>query len=100
MEVDSTVKPVQLPKRRVPVALMKPLKEELRDLQHRGIITPVECSTDWISAMVVVQKRNGKQRCYGQRLGLFCFLAVFMFVLSLVSFPSLLQGRWWFRGRG
>ena len=32
IEVDSTVKPVQLPKRRVPVALMKPLKEELRDL--------------------------------------------------------------------
>lgn len=62
MEVDSTVKPVQLPKRRVPVALMKPLKEELRDLQHRGIITPVECSTDWISAMVVVQKQNGKPR--------------------------------------
>lgn len=62
MEVDSTVKLVQMPKRRVPVALMKPLKEELRDLQQRGIITHVECSTDWINAMVVVQKRNGKPR--------------------------------------
>lgn len=46
MEMDSMVKLVQVPKRHVPVALMKPLKEELRDLQHRGIITPVECSTD------------------------------------------------------
>lgn len=41
MDVDSTVKPVQLPKRGVPLALMKPLKEELKDLQHRGIILPV-----------------------------------------------------------
>lgn len=62
MEVDESVKPVQLPKRRVPVAMMKPLKEELRDLEHRGIITPVDCSTDWISSMVVVQKQNGKPR--------------------------------------
>ena len=46
MEMDSTVKLVQLPKRRVQMALMKPLKEEPRDLQHRGIITPVERSTD------------------------------------------------------
>ena len=62
MEIDDTVKPVQLPKRRVPVAMMKPLKAELQDLQRRGIITPVECSTDWISGMVVVQKPSGKLR--------------------------------------
>ncbi|KAJ8375050.1 hypothetical protein SKAU_G00056300 [Synaphobranchus kaupii] len=64
IEVDNTVKPVQLPKRRVPVAMMKPLKDELQDLQRRGIITPVECSTDWISGMVVVQKQNGKLRVH------------------------------------
>ena len=62
LEIDSSVKPVQLPKRRVPVAMMKPLKAELQDLQRRGIITPVECSTDWINGMVVVQKQNGKLR--------------------------------------
>ncbi|KAK5853431.1 hypothetical protein PBY51_007214 [Eleginops maclovinus] len=62
LEIDDTVKPVQLPKRRVPVAMMKPLKAELQDLQRRGIITPVECSTDWINGMVVVQKQNGKPR--------------------------------------
>lgn len=62
MEIDETVKPVQLPKRRVPVAMMKPLKDELQDLQRRNIIASVECSTDWISGMVVVQKQNGKPR--------------------------------------
>lgn len=62
MEMDKTVKPVQLPKRRVPVAMMKPLKDELHDLQRREIIAPVERSTDWISGMVVVQKQNGKPR--------------------------------------
>lgn len=57
------MKPVQLPQRRVPVALMKPLKEELRDLRRREIIT-VDCSTDQIGAMVVAQKQNGKPRVY------------------------------------
>lgn len=44
---------MRLPKRRGPVAMMKPLKEELSDLQKRGIITPVEHSTDWISSLVM-----------------------------------------------
>uniref|UniRef100_A0A8C9WLU3 Gypsy retrotransposon integrase-like protein 1 n=1 Tax=Scleropages formosus TaxID=113540 RepID=A0A8C9WLU3_SCLFO len=42
--------------------MMKPLKEELQDLQRRGIIASVDRSTDWISSMVVVQKPNGKLR--------------------------------------
>lgn len=62
IEIDNTVKPVQLPKRRVPVTMMKPLKEELQDLQRRGIIAPVERSTNWISNMVVVQKPSGRLR--------------------------------------
>ena len=62
LEIDDTVKPVQLPKRRVPVAMMKPLKAELQDLQRRGIIAPVECSTDWINGMVVVKKQTGELR--------------------------------------
>lgn len=54
--------PVKLPKRRVPVAMMAPLKEELKDLERREIITPVERSTDWITSMVSVTKPNGKPR--------------------------------------
>lgn len=62
IEIDNTVKPVQLLKRRVPVSMMKPLKEELQDLQRRGIIAPVERSMNWISNMVVVQKPSGRLR--------------------------------------
>lgn len=55
------VEPVKLPKRRVPVAVMKLLKEERSSFQRRMIITPVEKSTDWISSLVIVKKPNGKQ---------------------------------------
>ena len=53
IEEDNTVETVQLPKRRVPVAMMTPFKVELQDLQLRRIITPVECSTGWINGMVI-----------------------------------------------
>lgn len=62
IEIDKRVEPVKLPKRRVPVAMMTSLKGELRELQEREIITPVEKSTDWISSLVTVQKPNGKTR--------------------------------------
>lgn len=62
MEVDESVKPVQLPKRRARVGMMKRLKEELQDLEHRGVITPVDCSTDWTRSVVLVRKQNGKPR--------------------------------------
>lgn len=62
IEIDERVEPVKLPKRRVPVAMMNPLKSELQDLQRREIIAPVEKSTDWISSLVTVQKPNGKPR--------------------------------------
>lgn len=42
LEVNEKVEPEQLPKRRVPVALYNPLKEDLASLQQRGIIAPVE----------------------------------------------------------
>lgn len=62
IEIDDKVPPVKLPKRRVPVAMMTPLQEELKDLERRGIIAPVERSTDWISSMVSIKKPNGKLR--------------------------------------
>lgn len=46
IEIDESVPQVKLPKCRVPVAMMTPLKEELKNLEERGIITPVEKSTD------------------------------------------------------
>lgn len=62
IEIDDTIKPVQLPKRWVPVATMKPFKEELQDLQKRGFTAPVERNMNWISSMVVVQKPSGRLR--------------------------------------
>ncbi|RXN17139.1 Transposon Ty3-G Gag-Pol poly [Labeo rohita] len=62
LEVDPAVKLVRLPKQRVPVALMKHLKDELGSPVERGIIAQVEKSTDWISSMVVVKKPSGKLR--------------------------------------
>lgn len=71
LEVGESIEPIQLPKRRVPVALCKPLKEELASLQQRCIITTDEKSTDWIAyswyvytlhkqcAFFVVDVKNG-----------------------------------------
>lgn len=62
IEIDPMVELVKLPKRRVPVAMMKLLREEIQSLVDREIIAPVDCSTDWMSGMVSVQKPNGKPR--------------------------------------
>lgn len=42
--------------------MMAPLREELKDLKKREIITPVERSTDRTSSMVSVTRANGKPR--------------------------------------
>ena len=62
LEIDTAMSPVKLPVRKVPVALKEPLKEELDRLEKMGILAKVEVPTDWISAMVVARKRNGKIR--------------------------------------
>ena len=62
MEVDRTVKPVQLPVRRVPVAVKDQLKRELDRLDDMNIITKVTEPTDWVSALVVIMKSSGKVR--------------------------------------
>ena len=62
LEVDETARPVQLPTRRVPVALKDKLKQELDRLSNMEIIAKVHCPTDWISASVITTKKNGKIR--------------------------------------
>ena len=51
---------VQLPTRRVPVGLKEPLKQELDQLSNIGVIQRVDTPTEWISAVVVTTKKNGK----------------------------------------
>ena len=48
--------------RAVPYAWREEVKAQLRDLQTRGIITPVEYATEWCHAMVLVPKPSGGVR--------------------------------------
>ena len=61
-EVDETVQPVQLPVRRVAVAMKPKLKSELERLENLKIIEKQEAPTKWVSHMVVVRKPNNHIR--------------------------------------
>lgn len=62
LEVDTSVAPVVLPVRKVPLALKEPVKKELDRLVGMGVLRKVDSPTSWTSAMVVARKRNGKIR--------------------------------------
>jgi hypothetical protein len=57
-EVDKSVKPVQLPLRRIPVAMRDRVETELNRMISEGIIAPVTEPTRWVSALLVVAKAN------------------------------------------
>ena len=54
--------PVQLPTRKVSIAIKEKLKEEMDLLEGLNIITPVNVPISWISATVVTLKKNGNVR--------------------------------------
>ncbi len=58
LTVDSTVKPVVMPTRRIPIALYDKLKCELERLCDINVIAKVDEPTDWVSQIVVVQKKD------------------------------------------
>lgn len=60
LEIDKNIQPVQLPTRRVPIALRELLKQELDRLSNIGVIRKVATPTEWVSAVVVTAKTNGK----------------------------------------
>ena len=61
-EVKEDVMPVISPIRKIPFALKTKLKEELQRMVKLDIIEPVEKPTDWVNALVIVSKPNGKLR--------------------------------------
>ena len=61
-KMSSDVKPVIMPPRKVPHPLMKTLKEALDKLVRQDIIEPVTEPTEWVNALVVVEKKNGDLR--------------------------------------
>ena len=62
LEIDPSVTPVQLPTRRVPLAVKEKLKAELSRLENLGVIRERDVPTDWISVMVVTMKKDGRIR--------------------------------------
>ena len=62
LEIDESISPVQLPTRRIPLAVKDKLKAELNRLVDVNVITPVDTPTTWISVIVVTVKKNGDIR--------------------------------------
>ena len=62
MEMKDDVSPVVVPPCKVLFALKDRLKKELYHMEKMGIIEKVEKSTDWVNALVVLEKPNGKLR--------------------------------------
>ena len=62
LQLDEAVPPVQLPARRLPIAVRDNVKAEIGRLVQEGVLAPVNEPTEWVSAMVVVKKANGSVR--------------------------------------
>jgi hypothetical protein len=62
LDVDPTVKPVQMPLRRLPIPIKDKVQCELQQMCQDGIIEPVSEPSPWISALLVVAKPDGRVR--------------------------------------
>ena len=62
LETDPSVPPVQMPLRRLPVALRDRVETELRKLVADEVIAPVTKPTKWVSALLVTTKKDGGLR--------------------------------------
>ena len=58
LEVDSSVSPVVHPPRKIPVAMLEPAREKLKEMEKDGIIVKEEEPTPWVSSMLVIDKRK------------------------------------------
>ena len=59
LESDPNVAPTVMLLRRVPVALIEKLKNEIDCLTQRKVISPIQEPTDWISSMIAAKKPDG-----------------------------------------
>ena len=63
IDIDSSVKPVQNARRRVPVPVKERLKAKIDELEEMGVLAKVSQPTPWISSMVVVSKPDKLRLC-------------------------------------
>ena len=61
-DVDDTVPAIQMPLRRLPIAVRDKVEAELKRLESDGIIARVTEPTKWVSALLVVAKPDGRIR--------------------------------------
>ena len=69
LDIDPTVRPVQMPLRRLPIPIKEKVQRELQQMYQDGIIEPVTEPSAWISALLVVAKKDRRVRlCIDPRL--------------------------------
>ena len=62
IEVDPKVTPSVNPPRKIPIALMGKLKDELNRMEKLSIIEKASYPTDWVNNIVIVEKSNSSIR--------------------------------------
>ena len=60
--LDAKVTPVVNRARRIPLAMIDKVKAELDKMEASGIISKVDQPTEWVSSLVVVEKKDGSVR--------------------------------------
>ena len=64
LDIDENVTPVVQPSRKIPQAMIDPLKQEIEQMIQLGVIRKLDINeaTDWCHNLVIVHKPNGKLR--------------------------------------
>ena len=62
IKIDPSVKPVVNRARRIPLSMTEKVKAELQKMEDWGIIAKVDEPTEWVSSMVVAEKKDGSVR--------------------------------------
>ena len=62
LQVDPTIAPKALPCRKIPLAVLDEVQQEVDRLVEKGVLVPVKEPTKWVSQTAIVRKPNGKMR--------------------------------------
>ena len=62
IQIDESVRPVQQPPRKFPYVKLDKLKDALQEMERQGVIAKVTEPTDWVSNLVITEKKDGRLR--------------------------------------